>query len=410
VTLVGGSRPPHQHQGNPALCQTNFGEQGQSPAGGPYKDFRANIFLDEWNEAKNLGNPQTILGGGIDSLTTGVDVEKTIDDPLASPYPDPHFLACHQYFIWTKCPGCGAKFAKILNCGREWCHECTDDTRDRRVARCLPKVKKMKSMGYFVIEWPLVSRGKVRSKEYWKWAGNTVKAVLSGDWDIECWRYDEPVDKKTEKWIRKHWFKRGIRRWHWFGDPDKLSEGETPKWNPHLNVFVPGGRLSPNKLEMVTEFLRIALDEDYLIVHYSYTKEPTKMLHLLNYVCRNTFLKADWDYRMAVEIKGFRNMEYWGTWDGPDQWSLSEAKMDYLAKLESGYCPECGAELTDWNAPVPIRALEKAVKSARASPIGAGWYRLADDYGEVKPLEKACPMAYELIYGHEETLEELLDF
>ncbi|GAJ16455.1 unnamed protein product, partial [marine sediment metagenome] len=42
----------------------------------------------------------------------------------------------------------------------------------------------MEQLGYFVIEWPLASRFRLRSKAALEDAGKMVKQVLSGEFEI----------------------------------------------------------------------------------------------------------------------------------------------------------------------------------------------------------------------------------
>jgi len=319
--------------------------------------------------------------------------------------PDKSFLGsstlnktCPGHFLIGSCEN-GHRFAKEIYCFREWCPRCGakwGEAHQRKFSRWLPKVQQMKQLGYFVIEWPLASRFKLRSKAALEDAGKMVKQVLSGEWEIERRRdRGERVSRQRNEGIRAWWFPRGLRRWHFFGDlvkelgegmkslhwADKASEslpgGRGDGYNPHLNVLVPYGFITRGKLRRVKRALRAALQEPDLIVHYGYTTEPARMVHALKYVTRATFLDGMWAPDVAASIYNFHNAQVWGKWDGEPAWSLGdlegepELKFQHVADLESGICPRCGEPL-DWAGPFPIKALAGMDKQ----DLGAGYYEL----------------------------------
>jgi len=114
------------------------------------------------------------------------------------------------------------------------------------------------------------------------------------------------------------------------------------------------------------------------------------MVHTLKYVTRATFRDYEWDIDMALELRGFRNMVVWGRgqWDDSADsaaWSLADMGGKARAEVEgldveavnslgSGKCPVCG-EPIKWGKPLPIRLLNMVEKQ----PLGAGYYRLADN-------------------------------
>jgi len=160
-------------------------------------------------------------------------------------------------------------------------------------------------------------------------------------------------------------------RWHWFGDP----VNGVATWNPHVNVLVDGGYLAAGELEIIKAELRKALRCPDLIVNYSYSSSPKKMWHMLKYVTRATFLEKYWDERMADQVRGFRNIRYWGRWQDKPAWSLpAEDKLDALVKLEKSICPDCDEPIT-WGKPWPIAYLELAGVTGE---ILGGYFRLAD--------------------------------
>jgi hypothetical protein len=372
------------------------GAGGGAPAGS-YKDTVANVFLGSTYEEA-------------DDLALGEANKKR----------DPFYLEklqppCPTYALIGQCDDCGTKFAKTLYCGREWCGVCKEPTENRRLARWLPKAQQMAFMGYFVLEWPMSSRHKLRTEWALAEAGKIVKAVLSGDFEVEMWRASgEILTEEKMALTRAQWFRRGLRRWHYFGEPT-----DEMRYNPHLNVLLDAGYLSKRRLERIKAFLRIALGEPKLIVHYHYTAKPSNMVHHLRYVVRNTFLDVNWDVDLAYELRGFRNALFWGTWDDEPVWtSRGEGAV---ARLESGTCPDCGGDIT-WDRIVEIAVLNRAIAEGRAcsvEPNGvrgspsspSGYYRLAPDFGEPRPITKETdPNLWRLLHGDEQTLEELLDF
>jgi len=94
-------------------------------------------------------------------------------------------------------------------CGKEWCPDCGADgswIHNRRIARWLPDVQQLDGYGYWVLEWPVDSRGNLRSKQELSQMGKRAKGAMV------AMGYPE-----------------GLRRWHWFGDEDPAGYG----WNPH---------------------------------------------------------------------------------------------------------------------------------------------------------------------------------
>jgi len=313
----------------------------------------------------NLQNPQ---------LSHAVIIAQTSPKQLRkTPYRDS--LAKRSFFddeeeyllnkLTTKCPGywipgfddTGNRYAMELFCGREWCPVCGKKNSKmhlRRFARLLPRAMQMPKIGYFVIEWELASRHKLRNK----------KAISR-------------IGIKIRKEFKAMGYNRGLSRWHWFGE-------KTNKYNPHLNVLVDGMFIPDSRLEGIKSRLKSLLNEPNLIVNYSYRKSPGEMVHTLKYITRPTFLDAHWDIPIALELRGFRNQSWWGSgnWSGELVWSLEdltgEAKkevinMDYKAieSLQAGISPKTGGKIT-WGKALPIGILDNIPKR----DLGAGYYEL----------------------------------
>ena len=390
------------------------GTGGEAPAT-DYKDRVANVFLGSISGGNGQPKSSEIVGPAEDfpdeqDLPTSNHCDPFNLEKLQPP--------CPTYALVGECVDCGAKYAKTLYCGREWCENCREETQNRRFSRWLPKAQRMSSMGYFDIEWPTASRYKLRSRQALIEAGNTVKAVLSGDWEVEMWRASGTVLSKEKLGLTKEWwFPRGLRRWHFFNSP-------SPVFNPHLNVLVDGRYLIPKQLKIIKGWLRIALREPSLIVNYHYTTRPAQMQHHVRYVVRSTFLDASWDLALACEVHGFKNALSWGTWDGEAVWfSFCCNQAQAICDLENSFCPECGGQI-DWERLIGIGVLNRAISKGRAWPIEAngaragpddspsGYYRLANDFGEPKPLSQEI---LRRLYGDDiltvgELLAELNDF
>ncbi|GAI63033.1 unnamed protein product, partial [marine sediment metagenome] len=192
-------------------------------------------------------------------------------------------------------------------------------------------------------------------------------------------------------------FKRGLFRWHWFGD--KLPG----KWNPHLNGLVDGARLEPQRLEAIKAELRAALHVPDLIVHYSYCSTLGQMLQTLRYITRATFRDYAWDPYMAHELWNFRNGRWWGDWNQAPVWELKQAEaegedvagIEEVTKLQQGICADCGLPLKVkgyshktgkplfWSRPVGGNYL----RSSGAQEIaGTGYYRIPYEQCESSSL------------------------
>ena len=350
------------------------------------------------------------------------DWPKTDADRLEGrPWP-----GCAKWVLPGQCEN-GHRFARVLLCGQEWCLECGRDwswIHQRRFARWLPKAMQIKNMGYWVIEWPLASRCKLRSKLPLSDMGKRVKGAFQA-----------------------LGYARGLRRWHFFGDYAGLIGGvevgldelripylkafnslikafaemdgfdlvlnanqgtifwsrpggkcarvvarlvadfaktyglhlkpySSIKLNAHENVLVDGRYLSKSKLKSEKAFLRQVLGEPQLIVNYHYRKSVAEKVHTLKYVTRATFLDKEWDKEMADKLFNFQNANYWGKWADPPVWELrqGEGELGAVESLESGICPDCG-EPIHWSRPVEIAFLKT---QGPVGDLGAGYFRLPD--------------------------------
>ena len=306
----------------------------------------------------------------------------------------------------------GHNFAKEIYCGLEYCPVCGQKNSAahlRRFARWLPKVQSVKSIGYFVVEMPYRGRERWHSKVALEEAGKLLTKVLKGDYEIEQRRVSgEIVHKSAVDKIHSRWYNKGLRRWHYFGDApvaigavvdseqgikqlplsDDFSQVRS---NPHLNILIDAGMIPDKKLDRIKFMLRQAFNEPQLIVNYSFTTEPGRIVHLLKYVTRATFLDISWDKFLAGSLYGFRNMRSWGKWDLDNPvWSLTDLASDAAAevaglnveainKLGQSFCYIDGLPIT-WSKPQPIALLHmiQEKQPGKVESLGAGYYRLPD--------------------------------
>lgn len=258
---------------------------------------------------------------------------------------------CQYWAVPGRCQN-GHRFAVRINCGREWCQLCREESEARRVARWLPKVMQMSSMGYWVITIPRELSPLLRGK---KSRRNFAKRVRHA--------------------FKKLGYLRGLTRWHYFGDKNH-------DYFPHLNVLVDGQWLEPEELERQKDQLRRMIFSEYirkryndnLDIHYEYRDTPGKITHTLKYVCRATFLDKSWDEELAEASYNFRNAGWWGKWDQAPKWD-APTDQDHAAELvdlANGICPVCKTKIT-WSRK-PTTTLH--VLSQGAVEIASGYYSL----------------------------------
>lgn len=319
----------------------------------------------------------------------------------------------------------GHNFAKELYCGAEWCVVCGKKdsvSHKRRFASILPKAQQVRSLGYFVVEWPLKSRDKLRSRKVLSEYGKIITAVFSGKYELSKRRKEHMITNAEAAELKAKYYSRGIRRYHYFGDINKeLSKlglkwqtappaddtAPTVKTNIHANVLVEAEFIPASWLRHIQYNLREALNEPELIVHYGYTREPGKMVHVLKYVTRATFLDIEWDKWLAGQLYGFRNMRSWGTWHEPPVWSLEDlpaeaaAEIDYNAvavqSLAESRCYMDGLPIT-WSKPRRMVLLRDEIIQQE---LGAGYYRLADT-PPPRSMDKAFRMVRRVMDKHAE--------
>jgi len=265
------------------------------------------------------------------------------------------------------------RFAKKLNCGREWCELCREEMEARRVARWLPKLRQMSSMGYWVITIPRELSPLLRT--------NKSRRIFA---------------RKVRRAFKKLGYLRGLTRWHFFGDKNN-------DFFPHLNVLVDGEWLEPEQLEWLKAELRRTIFSKYLRqryndnldIHYEYRDTPGKVMHTLKYVCRATFLNKSWDETLARNLYNFRNCGWWGHWDQDPKWD-APTDQDHAAELidlANGICPICKTEIT-WNRK-PTTTTHVLMQGA--TPLCGGFFCLPTI--RPPPKTRARPRAFGTLKG-----------
>jgi len=324
---------------SPVVLKTNSSPLGQLSTLG---------FKGQFGFEQDLGTPPDIGPGNYLESCDNVSswLSTTCDKPGLA------------WFVPGECEN-GHRFGKEIVCGKEWCQSCGEDgskAHNRRFVRWLPKVQQCRQVGYFVFTIPEESRDRYRSKRALTELGRAVQEML-----------------------KAFGFRRGLRRWHWFGD-------KSTRWNPHLNILVDRGYIPDELLEKVKTAYAGILGVSMADVNYHYQRSPGRMVHTLKYVTRATFHDWSWDPDMAIELHGFRNMVVWGRglWKDKPAWSLKDLKgkaradiqgldIQAIEKLAAGICPVCGRPVT-WNKALPAGLLSIVPKH----PFGAGYWRLQD--------------------------------
>jgi len=226
-------------------------------------------------------------------------------------------------------------WAKECICNREWCWDvegrCGGDggaAHQRRKARWLPKAYKIGDMGRFVLTVPPEIRDRYRTQRSLGELGTAAKRMM-----------------------QRHGYKRGLRRWHLFGEdhPGHGLQGHgLPPYHPHLEVLVDGKWLKRKQMRAIKQswanILRVSVKR--VNVYYSYTPadDIKKKLHRISYALRPTFTDWRWDEPLAYELIGFHNAQTWGSrddWAGTNLWEIDpqEDAAAAVVSLEGGICP-----------------------------------------------------------------------
>jgi len=262
-------------------------------------------------------------------------------------------------------------YAKECICNREWCRE--DEGRcggidgaahERRKARWLPKARKIGGMGRFVLTIPPEVRSDYRSQRALGDLGTAAKRMM-----------------------QRHGYKRGLRRWHFFGEdhPGHGLQGDgLPPYHPHLEVLTDGGWLKRKELGAIKRswgnILHVPAHRINVFYQYIRPDDDKKKWHRLGYALRPTFTDWRWDGELAYSLIGFHNAQTWGSkadWEGPDLWGHPDVAMDEKLKeqelLGQGFCPLDGTPIT-WGGLMSPKLLVEPWES-----LGAGYWRWTAD-------------------------------
>jgi len=271
-------------------------------------------------------------------------------------------VACPQWAIVGECES-GHPFSKELICNREWCTGCGGDggkAHQRRIAGKLGRARQLRQMGKWTITIPPEVRYVYRDPHRLAALGVSLKRMF-----------------------QYHGYLRGFRRFHFFGeDHPQMASGlaSPPVFHPHLEAIVDGGHVSKGKIlsvrKSVARILGVKLAR--INVHYQYTRNVGKMMHLLRYMLRPTFENYTWDVPLAHALIGFRNAVSWGTWkdsDGnylPALWDVPETDKENAIPeaLQEGCCPDDGTKIT-WGGPMRTNLLQ----SPWWFPVGGGYWQ-----------------------------------
>lgn len=213
---------------------------------------------------------------------------------LFKPKDDPTKLGhCGEWVNIGECKN-GHKFARRLQCGREWCPECREDKHKERVAKWLWRIQQFGTMAYLVVTIP---PGESR------------------------WRAEEPTElnrirRAVTRKLKAMGFNRGLSRIHFFGDQNPGI------YHPHINFLFEAGYLSTEQLEAIKHVILRALADDSpgwpaylgdeLDIHYQYTRNPKKMIRWLWYITKATFLDWTWNKELAMKLYRFHISQVWG--------------------------------------------------------------------------------------------------
>lgn len=278
-----------------------------------------------------------------------------------------------QFSFDMMCPGWAAigecenmhVVCKAILCNREWCQGwcggLDGPAHNRRKASWLPKARQIHEMGRWVLTIP-----------------PELRPAILDDPQKELGR----LGTAAKRMMQRHGYDRGLRRWHYYGEPENAPPGEYPQFHPHLEILVDGGYLSPESIEAVKRsWANILMAPVARInVYYEYVKphDTRRKLHRVGYALRPTFLDWRWSPELADLILGFRNANTWGKWDGDPVWDVppdpdAPTPSPEVIALESGHCPECQSKIK-WLGVIDITAWQGGHVPPAWRELGEGYY------------------------------------
>lgn len=296
--------------------------------------------------------------------------------------------SCSTGYISGSCKG-GHKFAAPYLCAKDYCKECGKDgspIHQRRVSRWLKLIDQFNSLGYLVFTFP---------KE--------VRFLFLDKAQLSDFRY------QLKRKLLRDGFKKGLMRWHWFGDCKSCSgfgcyfcndTGSGSEFHPHLNIFIDKKYISnlsefkENYKRWVKLYVNRLLDEEIkkrilliekygsltdksdqawleldqlreikqifiekeLIINYSYTKSKGMMINKLKYVTRSTF--RIYNKRVKDTLHNYRNSVRWGF----------KKEKSCLNVIYCDICSKAGHEhqvhwhkMNDYNKPLILKHYENGI-------------------------------------------------
>jgi hypothetical protein len=151
----------------------------------------------------------------------------------------------------------------------------------------------------------LFAKVAIYAKEMWKQSGALGYLVITCPKELrEKWKDTKVLSKVatyTRRMLEREGFKFGYYKWHF------ASEDNPGVYYPHLNVLIPAGYLTPEKLERIKRLIYKHLGVK--VVHYEYAKDIARILHIAYYVTRPT-----WIYQDEVSYKEFGRFKKSNIW------------------------------------------------------------------------------------------------
>jgi len=286
-------------------------------------------------------------------------------------------VLCGRWGMIKKCEN-GHYFISTLECGREWCPVCGQDdsaTHGRRIARLLPRLFAMQSVGYGVFEVPLALRPYFLQVEVIREARRYIHRLLSRELHT-----------------------RGVSRWHWHGeggDAEFSDKLQSPgKFHPHLNVLIDHGYLSKKQVKRLrrlwSRWIYRRCGRHYYKTapfYYRYYRASGKRYHLARYVSRPTFrILTENNIEFAKALFGFNNQSWFGKFSTEDKeagvsrfeaWvatlkpsskrSLVEVRTQ--EQFNNNICPLC-------HAPLRYMGVDKKYNYEAIRDFGGGLYQV----------------------------------
>jgi hypothetical protein len=189
-------------------------------------------------------------------------------------------------------------------CKKEWCPDCGVPGSAYHMylfAKALNYALEMLrrgAVGYFVITCPLELREKWKNREVLSEVVNYIRRMLA-----------------------REGFPYGYYKWHFAGDANPGV------WYPHLNVLVPGGYLTPEKLERIKRLIYEHLG--IKVVYYEYARDVKRVIHMAYYITRPT-----WNMQVEVEAEGWSKFRKNGIW-GKKYFQNAGAWREFLKELNN---------------------------------------------------------------------------